>query len=84
MDAVKDEIADVMGYARNWGVLDILGAGLNVEISGLLTFAEFFFDGLLTDVIVQLRIKEAQAKINNAICREDNILTRLCAEQAGA
>ena len=76
---VEQAKRDLMSFQQELGdIRDI--AGLNVEISGLLTFADFFFDGLLADLLVQSRIKEAQAEIDNAICRVDNILARLRAE----
>ena len=45
--------------------------------------ADFFFDGLLADLLVQSRIKDAQREIDTAIYRVDNILARLRAEQRG-
>ena len=50
---------------------------LNVEISGFLTFADFFFDGLLADLLVQSKIAEARAKVDDAIYRVENIVYRL-------
>ena len=50
---------------------------LNVEISGFLTFADFFFDGLLADLLVQSKIAEARAKVDDAINRVQNIVYRL-------
>ena len=54
--------------------------GLNVEIDSFLTFADYFFDGLFVDLLVQSKIKEAKREIDNAIYRVDNILARLRAE----
>lgn len=71
---------DLMSFQQELGDIQDI-AGLHVEISGLLSFADFFFDGLLADLLVQSRIKDAQAEINNAICRVDEILYRLRAEQ---
>ncbi len=50
---------------------------LNVEISGFLTFADFFFDGLLSDLLVQSKIADARAKVDDAIYRVQNIVYRL-------
>ena len=50
---------------------------LNVEISGFLTFADFFFDGLLADLLVQSKIADARAKVDDAINRVQNIVYRL-------
>ena len=50
---------------------------LDVEISGFLTFADFFFDGLLADILVQSKIAEARTKVDDAILRIQNIVYRL-------
>ena len=50
---------------------------LNVEISGFLTFADFFFDGLLADLLVQSKIADARTKVDDAINRVQNIVYRL-------
>ena len=51
--------------------------GLNIEIGDFLTFADFFFDGFLADVMVQSKIRRAQDEIDNAIRRVENLLGRL-------
>ena len=51
--------------------------GLNIEIGNFLTFADFFFDGFLADIMVQSRIKKAQGDIDEAILRVENILGAL-------
>ena len=51
--------------------------GLNIEIGGFLTFADFFFDGLLADILVQSKIRKAQEQIDEAICRVQDLLSRL-------
>ena len=42
-----------------------------------LSFADYFFDGFLADMMVQSRIREAQRQVNDAIYRVENILSRL-------
>lgn len=51
--------------------------GLNIEIGDFLTFADFFFDGFLADIMVQSKIRQAQESINDAISRVENLLGRL-------
>lgn len=51
--------------------------GLNVDISDFLTFADFFFDGLIADILVQSKIKQARRNIVEAISRVENILILL-------
>ena len=81
-DYVEQAKRDLSAFERELGdIRDI--AGLHVEIDGFLTFADFFFDGLLADLLVQSKIKDAQREIDTAIHRVDNILARLRAEQRG-
>ena len=49
----------------------------SVEIGGFLTFADFFFDGFLADMMVQSKIRQAQDQIDDAIYRVENMLNRL-------
>lgn len=51
--------------------------GLNIEIGDFLTFADFFFDGFLADMMVQSKIRQAQDNIDDAIYRVENLLGRL-------
>ena len=50
---------------------------LTIDIGNLLTFADFFFDGLLSDMMVQSRIKQAQENVDAAIGNVENLLGRL-------
>ena len=51
--------------------------GLDIEIGAFLTFADFFFDGFLADIMVQSKIRQAQNKIDDAIDRVETLLERL-------
>ena len=51
--------------------------GLDIEIGDFLTFADFFFDGFLADIMVQSKIRQAQDKIDNAIDRVETLLMKL-------
>ena len=51
--------------------------GMNIEIGDFLTFADFFFDGFLADMMVQSKIRQAQDQIDDAIYRVENMLNRL-------
>jgi len=53
----------------------------DIDISGLVTFADFFFDGLVADVFVQSKISEAQKQISKAIYQVESIVNRLRHEQ---
>ena len=49
----------------------------NVQIDGLLSFADFFFDGFLADFLVQRRINEARAQLERACRQVEDILRQL-------
>ncbi len=48
-----------------------------VEIGSFLTFADFFFDGLVADWMVQSRIQEAREQVEDARIRVEEILMSL-------
>lgn len=50
---------------------------LRMEIGGFLTFADFFFDGLVADYLVQSKIADARAQVNEAIQRVETLLRDL-------
>lgn len=60
------ELRDVNAYAN-----------LSLDIGGFLSFADFFFDGIVADYLVQSRIANAREQVNDAIYMVKNILTRL-------
>ena len=51
--------------------------GLYLEMDDFLGFADYFFDGLLADLLVQSRIREAQEKVETAIEQVHLALARL-------
>ena len=50
---------------------------LRMEISSFLSFADFFFDGLVADYLVQSRIAEAREQVQDAIDYVEPILELL-------
>ena len=66
LDRFSKELTDVRGLES-----------LDIEIGDFLTFADFFFDGFISDMLVQSRIRQAQDKIDNAIRRVEILLDRL-------
>lgn len=51
-----------------------LPANFGVDIGGFLTFADFFFDGVLADYLVQSKIAEARRQVGEAISRVERVL----------
>ena len=68
--------ADLDRFSRELSdVRDI--QGLDIEIGNFLTFADFFFDGVFADIMVQSKIRQAQDKIDDAIDQVESLLRKL-------
>ena len=52
---------------------------LDINVGDFLTFADFFFDSFIADIVVQSRISNARAKLQNAIAQVESMLGRLYA-----
>lgn len=50
---------------------------LHIEVGGFLSFADFFFDGLVADYLVQSKIAEARQQVEDAIYRVEDLLAQL-------
>lgn len=50
---------------------------LTVQIDDFLTFADFFFDGIISDGLVQLKTEEAKEELNYAIERAGQMVADL-------
>lgn len=50
---------------------------LNINSGDFLTFADYFFDGFVADMMVQSRIRDTQRQVDDAIYRVESILSRL-------
>lgn len=66
MAAFRDELDDIRDIS-----------GLNIDIGGFLTFADFFFDGFVADLFVQSKIRKGQQQVQEAIRRVEEILGKL-------
>lgn len=66
LERFQRELGDVPDYE-----------GLRIDIGNFLSFADFFFDGLIVDYMVQSRISEARDKIQEAIRKVEHLLTEL-------
>ena len=65
---------DLAAFSRE--LADVSGT-LNVNTGDFLTFADYFFDGFIADMMVQSRIRDAQRQVDDAIYRVESILSRL-------
>lgn len=50
---------------------------LKIEIGGFLSFADFFFDGIVADYMVQSKIAEARTQVERTIFRIEALLDDL-------
>lgn len=53
---------------------------LNVDVSGFLTFADFFLDGFVADLFVQSKISKGKQQVREAERRVEEILRTLRAQ----
>ena len=54
-----------------------LSMDLRMEVGGFLSFADFFFDGLVADYLVQSKIEDARRQVADAINMISDILNTL-------
>ena len=50
---------------------------LNINTGDFLTFADYFFDGFIADMMVQSKIRDAQRQVDDSIYRVEAILSKL-------
>ena len=54
-----------------------MSVNLNIDTHDFLTFADFFFDGLVADYLVQSKIEDARRQVSDAINMISDILRTL-------
>lgn len=62
----RKELADVDAFAD-----------IHIETGDFLAFADYFFDGLIADWMMQSRINDAKRQVDNAIQKVETVLRRL-------
>lgn len=67
---------DLQGFSRELEDVNI-SQMLNLNTMDFLSFADFFFDGLVADWLMQDRINDARRQVENAIMRVEEILRQL-------
>lgn len=73
MDEAK---RDMQEFRRELGDI-CMDENLNVKTGDFLTFADYFFDGILADWLVQDRIQKARDQAAEAVRRVEEILSQL-------
>lgn len=54
-----------------------MSVDLRMEVGGFLSFADFFFDGVVADYLVQSKINSAREQVEDAIVIVNNVLCTL-------
>ena len=73
---MEDAKRDLLVFQKE--LRDVQGqVDLKVDIGGFLTFADFFFDGIVADYLVQSKIAEARSQVEQAISIVEQLLTDL-------
>ncbi len=67
---------DLQRFQKEVGDVDI-PTDLRMEISSFLSFADFFFDGLVSDYLVQSKIADAREQVDEAINYVETLMVKL-------
>lgn len=73
---IEDARYDLRMFERELNDVQI-SMNLREEFGGFLSFADFFFDGLVADYMVQSRIADARRQVDDAIYQVQQVLARL-------
>ena len=67
---------DLRNFSRE--LQDVEGhIDLDINLNDFLSFADFFFDGLIADWLVQSKINHARSQVEEAIARVEHVMERL-------
>ncbi|MBB6636962.1 hypothetical protein [Cohnella thailandensis] len=80
-EQMRQAQSSLRSFERELADLDWQSGAGDVELSGFLTFADYFFDGLLMDWVVQGRINEALEKVDSGGEEVNRQLARLAKER---
>ncbi|MDD3338512.1 MAG: hypothetical protein PHS82_06600 [Lachnospiraceae bacterium] len=73
MEQARNEL---QGFQKELRDIDVPG-GFRVDVSDFLVFADFFFDGLIADWMVQSKIGDAKSQVSEAIEKIQKVLNDL-------
>lgn len=74
-DYIKRARKDLLRFSSELNDLDLMG--IELDTSDLLGFADIFFDGFLTDILMQNRIRNAIDQVDNAISNVKSLIYQL-------
>lgn len=73
---IQQARSDLRYFSRELMDVDTV-TDFHIETGDFLSFADYFFDGLIADWLVQSRINDAKRQVDNAIQKVEEILRRL-------
>lgn len=73
--AMESAKRDLVTFSRELG--DVNAQLPGIDMGDFLSFADYFFDGIIADVIVQSKISDAKRQVATAISRVEQILRQL-------
>lgn len=73
---IEEAKADLKSFSRELGDIKEY-ANVNLSTGDFWGFADWFFDGLLSDWMMQDRINEARRQVQQAVSRVEEILKKL-------
>ena len=75
-ELIQQARSDLRYFSRELMDVDNI-SDFHIETGDFLSFADYFFDGLIADWLVQSRINDAKRQVDNAIQNVEEILRRL-------
>ena len=73
---MEDAKYNLQNFSRELADVNMV-CGLELELGDFINFADWFFDGLIADWLVQSRIADAKAQVEKAIMLVENVLKEL-------
>ena len=73
MEVAKNDLRKFQKELRDVTV----NTNLSMDCSDFLTFADFFWDGVIADWLVQSKIRDAKRQVEDAITQVEQILSKL-------
>ena len=80
IDDAKDMASDVQTLLNRFHteLADVkVSSSITIEVDGFVKFADFFFDGLISDWVVQSRIHDSRESVSNVRSEVNNVLNKL-------
>lgn len=80
IDNAKDAVSEVQTRLNRFTteLTDVkVSSSITIDISGFIKFADFFFDGLISDWIVQSKIRDSQQSVKNVRSEVNKVLNNL-------